>query len=458
MKKIFALALTIALLSSLTVACGDAKETATVDTPAITNEQKADEESVNEENTVSSSLADENHEESVIERTVKPAYAKVMYTPDVYTTGPRNIKTIEYLGKYNYQSDGTYSLTIDDKYTYYFAANGLLTKYEYKEQGEVKEEEYFINGVGILGSSEQARHDNGFNVFFYSTGSYLDDLFNYYNYKYEYDSKGNMLGDILTIGEESYAKEYVVIERDDKGRIAETWRFKIYENDDYTPKDVIKCKEKGDFSKLNEFFEYFSSVYEYNEEENIMTINGGHFEPNYKEKKKNYHCDAIVKYNELGLPVALCESPDRYSDYSNFMWHYEYDEYGYLSHVYYISEDDHSFPSIRIENVYDDSMPKIENADDNEGTINVENTTGLASEETAFEFLKQNVNNDVAFSDHIFYDVMDMDTYYLFDFYGEDTTGSGVQPHLCYYEVEKNLSEIRFGDATTMWEPQVVYP
>lgn len=471
MKKIFALALTIALLSSLTVACGDVKETATVDTPVV---ESTDSITVDETSQADPPKEEGTEEPQELFHTKKPTSCHITYKQQL------NADSYEWDGTYEYSPDGNYKLTFTHTFadksvaydmTYYFAPNGQITHYECCEfsqqfpDGNTYENCFFINGVAIAGYAD--RTANMYNALQDFDPGYLYDMS---HFCLEYDESGNILNDIITAPRYDIYEDHnpfalsnwektLVLTRDDKGRVIEASEYDNTTKKGPAFEEMQRPDGSLDYSSLDQDFYYYHSFFEYDDDNNIMTISSGTTSPNHYNAETRSNdgifseiCIVKAKYNEYGLPIEIETEPvSRDSQKMTYI----YDKYGYLTDVF---QDNERYASLHIVNSYDGEAVASENEEKSEDiskeTIS-DDPLDLFDWGITFYNRKAAMNID---RDDIGYQE-DMESYYYYEVYitVDDGDGAGHGHHPCNLEVEKDRSEVRYADFITNWEMETIF-
>lgn len=443
--KRFTLLTTFALTLSVcvcAVGCGNSDKISTdlVESEDVLKEDSIENNIINSDDGIISESSESKEEYEVIEHSVKPVSAKVYVNPNSAFYSDE----IEYKGEYEFFDDGSYCLTVDNNYKYFFSGTGLLTKYErWTDSSEnpvdyVYTEQYFVNGIGIRGG--RLEEDNRYSTFsnvFYFDDDVMDDL---YHFQFEYDNKGNILGDVISRPSGYNDKfDYVLIERDDKNRITKTVRLESIPYG-YTIDDVVKKDGTFDLSIYGDD-DLVGSFYEYDDENNTMSVTTEAFYPNKDEDTPN-HPDIIVQYNDDGLPVSVDLNslfvPDEENDYK---WHLEYDNYGYLSQVYF--SPSYSYPTLRIVNNYSDDG----NQDKTEDTSISNDEINTGDSQEYIDYVAKKVKEAKGF-DIREYDcrIDDSDDTYYIEVYKPIEDSDGVYHHICDIAIKKDYSEILYAD------------
>lgn len=460
MKRCCAVALSIILVSVFVIGCGKEKEAIT----SNDSSKKRTEESIAEEHTE--------------EKTVDLFHTKRPVTCNI-TVGSTVLETETNLqGEYTYYNNGSYSLkstyitdnkAIGQDNVYYFSPSGVITWYELTQfdsnhpEGHIADRTFFIKGIPA-----QARNSDYYGILnIFRSHNYIGGLT---DVSLDYDDNGDVLGDIVAspIIPGIIPQYHVKFIRDDNGRIIKSFDF--YK--DFNLESHKKADGTYDFSELGELYNYTYTKYEYDETGKSFTVIAGTAYPNqYNAETRSIdgtYTDSppvTAYYNEHGQPTKIVAAHPHNSN-KEWCWYFEYDEYGYLTHV---RHDDGPF--IHIENNYSDA-PEMEKEAKEQNLDNDFSEEKNMSEDEAFTFGKEKVMakfpNVPIEGDFCFHDTMDCGSYYLFSVYTEVDDGEEVAHahHLCELEVEKNGSEVRFADGnptsendfSDWWEPKVIYP
>lgn len=448
MKRFCAVALSIIIISVLVIGCGKGKEVIT----SNDSSKKQTEESIAEEHTE--------------EKTVDLFHTKRPVTCNI-TVGSTVLKTETSLqGEYTYYNNGSYSLKstyiTDDKAigqdnVYYFSPSGVITWYEATQfdsnypEGHIADRTFFIKGIPA-----QAREPFAYGILnIFRSHNYIGGLT---EVSLDYDDNGDVLGDIIASPciPGTIPQTHVKFIRDDSGHIIKSFSF----DKDFKLESHKKDDGTYDFSELGDLYNYDYTNYEYDDAGRSFTVTSGNAFPNrYNAETRDIggtYTDSppvTAYYNEHGQPTKIVAAHPYKSD-TEWCWYFEYDEYGYLTHI---RHDDGPF--IHIDNNYGGDAPEMEK-EANEQSSNEKSLSDdpLDLFDWGISFYNDYANMQLD-RDSVGYQE-DMGSYYYYELYVsvDDGDSPGHGHHPCNIEIEKNRSEVRCADFISGWEMKVIYP